>query len=71
MTQVLIWSAGAYAQLEYGRMAEAEKLAARAIAGLGRYREQVPGQFDVDGLVKKLETLDPIPPKFGSGRPAA
>ncbi len=70
MIQAVIWSAGAYSHLEYGRTAEAGKLAARAIVGLRRYREQVPALFDVDVLVNKLEALDPVPPKFGFGQKA-
>jgi hypothetical protein len=66
MIQAVIWSAGAYAHLEYGRIDAAGKLAARAIVGLRRYREQVPALFDVDVLVNKLEALDPVPPKFSS-----
>lgn len=62
--QTMIWSAGVYAHLEYGRTAEAGKLAVRAIVGLKHYREQVPELFDVDVLVNKLEALDPVPPKF-------
>lgn len=67
MLQVMIWSAGSYAHLEYGRTAAAGKLAARATVGLKHYREQVPGLFDVDVLVSKLEALDPVPPEFSSG----
>jgi hypothetical protein len=66
MIQAVIWSAGAYAHLEYGRIDAAGKLAARAIVGLRRYREQVAALFDVDVLVNKLEALDPVPPKFSS-----
>lgn len=68
MIQAVIWSAGAYSHLEYGRTAAAGKLAARAIVGLKHYREQVPDLFDVDVLVSKLGVLDPVPPKFSLGR---
>ena len=68
MIQAVIWSAGAYSHLEYGRTDAAGKLAARAIVGLRCYREQVPAPIDVDALVNKLEALDPVPPKFSSGR---
>ena len=67
MIQAMIWSAGAYSHLEYGRTDAAGKLAARAIGVLKRHRERVPELFDVDVLVSKLEALDPVPPKFGSG----
>jgi len=68
MIQAVIWSAGAYSHLEYGRATEAGKLAARAIAGLKHYREQVPELFDVDVLLNSLEALDSVPPKFSSGQ---
>ncbi len=68
MIQALILSAGAYSHLEYGRTDAAGKLAARAIVGLRHYREQVPELFDVDALINKLESLDPVPPKFSSGQ---
>ena len=69
MIQALIWSAGAYSHLEYGRIAAAGKLAARAIVGLNHCREQVPAMFNVDVLVNKLKALDPIPPKFSPTQP--
>ena len=69
MIQAVIWSAGAYSHLEYGRIAAAGKLAARAIVGLNHCREQVPELFDVDVLVNKLKALDPIPPKFSPTQP--
>lgn len=65
MIQALILAAGAYSHLSYGRADQARKLAARAVAGLTRYRELVPGLFDLDMLVRKLESLDSVPPKFG------
>ncbi len=68
MIQAVIWSAGAYSHLEYGRIGAAGKLAARAIVGLRHYREQVPELFDVDVLVHSLEALDPVPPRFSSGQ---
>jgi hypothetical protein len=64
MIQTLIWAAGVYSHLEYGRAAEAGKLAARAVEGLKQYRGLVPAPFDVDRLIAKLEALDPIPPQF-------
>ena len=68
MIQAVIWSAGAYSHLEYGRTDAAGKLAARAIVGLRCYREQVPAPIDVDALVNKLEALDPVPPQFSLGQ---
>ena len=64
MIQILIWAAGTYSHLEYGRVAEAGKLAARAVDGLNQYRDLVPEPFDVDRLIAGLEVLDPVPPKF-------
>lgn len=68
MVQALIWAAGAYSHLEYGRSEAAAKLAARAVRGLAEYRAQVPAQFDADMLIEKLADLDPVPPRFGPSR---
>jgi len=62
--QALIRAAGTYVLLEHGRTGGAMKMAGRASAALERHRNRVPGVFDVDLLITKLRTLDPIPPKF-------
>ena len=64
MLQALIRSAGAYLLLEAGRMNGAQKLAAKAVAGLRQIRSLIPAEFDVDLLIRKLTALDPPPPRF-------
>jgi hypothetical protein len=68
ISQALIRAAGAYIHLEHGRNAGARKMASKAVASLIRYKASVPPYLNVELLVAKLKTLDPIPPKLGATR---
>ena len=64
MLQALIRSAGAYLLLEAGRKTGAQRLAAKAAAGLKEMQNSVPESFDVALLIDKLTALDSTPPRF-------
>jgi len=64
--QAMIRAAGFYIKNEYGYKESAAKMAARAVDALEKNRQAVPAGFDLDLLLSKLKTLDPIPPKLSS-----
>jgi hypothetical protein len=65
--QALIRAAGTYMHLECGRHMGAKKMASKAVETLIRYKESIP-VFNVEQLIAKLKSLDPVPPKFGATR---
>ena len=66
--QTLIWAAGTYVLLEYGRNAGARKTASKAVAALVKYQKFIPGFINTDLLISKLKAFDPVPPKLGADR---
>ena len=68
ISQALIRAAGVYVHLEHGRTDGARKMALKAVAGLTRYKGLAPSYFNVELLIEKLKTLDPVPPKLGALR---
>lgn len=65
--QALIRCAGVYLLLESGRQSGAKKMADKALAGLIERRSLVPKIFQVDRLIEKLSSADPVPPVLGCG----
>ena len=63
--QILIRAAGTYVHLEFGRMDAARKIGEKALTGLKKHKASVPNLIDVNLLIEKIKTLDPVPPKFG------
>jgi hypothetical protein len=63
----LIRAAGTYMHLECGRHMGARKMSSKAVETLIRYKESIP-VFNVELLIAKLKTLDPVPPKLGATR---
>lgn len=63
--QALIRAAGTYVHLALGRIDSAEKIGLKAIEGIVAHKASVPDIIDVERLIEKLKTLDPIPPKLG------
>jgi hypothetical protein len=64
--QGLIRAAGTYVHLELGRRSNAAKIAAKAIAQLEAHQADVPPIIEIQLLLTKLKSLDPLPPKIGT-----
>jgi len=64
--QAFIHAAGTYILLEYSRDKGASKMAAKAVAALLEYTKFLPNFIDSKLLIKKLNTVDPVPPKLGA-----
>ncbi len=64
--QTLVRAAGTNVHLQLGRKDSAQKIGSKALAGLIEYKSHVPDIIDVERLIKKIKTLDPIPPKIGN-----
>jgi predicted metal-dependent hydrolase len=62
--QALIRAAGYYIHLETGNQAGAEKMAARALEVLARYREEIPPFPGLDNLLQCLAQRAVRPPKL-------
>jgi hypothetical protein len=58
----LIQAAGVYVHLEYDHGAAAEKLAAKSSERLLKYQDCLPFIANLNLLLDKLKTLDPVPP---------
>lgn len=66
--QTLVRAAGTYVHLQLGRMDSAQKIGSKALAGLIEHKAHVPDIIDVERLIRKIKTLDPIPPKIDNTR---
>ena len=62
--QAMIRAAGMYVQLDHGNAKGAASMAAKAVAVLESYRNEVPDVFDIDLLLTRLKDVDPVPPKL-------
>lgn len=62
LLQALIRAAGTYVHLERGHRKGAERIAAKAIAGIARHQDRLAGYVDARLLLAKLKSLDPEPP---------
>lgn len=62
LLQAIIRAAGAYVHLEQGNLIGATRIAGKAIGPLERFRDRLTPHADVELLLDKLKTLDPIPP---------
>ncbi len=64
LLQALIRAAGMYIKLEYGFIAQARKIAAKALPVLERQRHVIAAYFPPDILIEALRSLQPTPPKL-------
>ncbi len=62
--QAMVRAAGMYIKLKYGNSRGARKMAEKAADALERHRDRLPENFEVDLLLDKLRSLDPVPPKL-------
>jgi hypothetical protein len=75
LLQAMIRAAGTYVHLEQGNLTAARRIAEKAIKGLLLSKDRLVRHTDLQGLLDKLITLDPVPPVLsgmaGTAKPSS